>query len=86
MLKFREDPTMIVIFDFTDEPTIIIMIGFTDEPTIIRKDFYRRSDDHNTDFVAKFYRRSDDHNMDFLATFTEDPTITVFYFVPLILP
>ena len=30
----------------------------------------------NMVFLAKSYRRSDDHDMDFLAKVTDDPTIT----------
>ena len=88
LAKFTDDHTIYQMFIFatTNDPMIILMIVFTDEPTIIRKIFYRRSDDHISDFLAKFYQRSDDQNRDFLAIFTYDPTITVYYFVSLILP
>ena len=68
--SFTDDPTIIFLIIFTDDPTIIWKI-FTDDPTIM-----------NMVFLAKSYRRSDDHDMDFLAKVTDDPTITVFNFVP----
>ena len=67
---------------FTDDPTIIFLIVFTDDPTIIWKIFTDDPTIMNMVFLANSYRRSDDHNMDFLAKVTEDPTITVPNFVP----
>ena len=67
--SFTDDPTIIFLIIFTDDPTIIWKI-FTDDPTIM-----------NMVFLAKSYRRSDDHDMDFLAKVTDDPTNTVFNFV-----
>ena len=70
------------IFEFTDDPTIIFLIIFTDDPTIIWKIFTDDPTIMNMVFLAKSYRRSDDHDMDFLAKVTDDPTITVSNLVP----
>ena len=67
---------------FTDDPIIIFMVIVTDYPTIIRKIFTDDPTIIIMVFLAKSYRRSDDHNMDFLAKVTDDPTITVSNFVP----
>ena len=81
LIIFTDDPTIIWKI-FTDDPTITFLIIFTDDPTIIWNIFTDDPTIMNMVFLAKSYRRSDDHDMDFLAKVTDDPTITVSNLVP----
>ena len=61
----------------------------SDDPTIFA---HRRSDDTFMDFIYRstddhstmFYRRSDDHKQVFLLKFTDDPTIKIWFCLPMI--